>query len=326
MSRSPREGKGQPGLFPAEPFDAFGPSRFRAAGEPVTGRRVTGRRPARLRKLVREHAPKLPGVYGMLDGRGRLVYVGKAKSLRSRLLSYFRVNSRDPKAGKILDHTRVLLWEQAGDEFAALLRELELIQRFGPRFNVLGRPGLQRYHYVCLGKSPAPYAYVASRPTGKELGAYGPLVSRWRSDDAVRRINDWFKLRDCPQTVPMAFSDQADLFPLDRAPKCLRLELGTCRGPCAGACSRPGLPQQREPVVEPLQRREPVAQGGRLLELERRRGLLHHRPQLPQHRPVAAVEERLGRPHPGPVLRPRARPGGPAPHRARGSGPVACPR
>ena len=93
MSRSPREGKGQPGLFPAEPFDAFGPSRFRAAGEPVTGRRVTGRRPARLRKLVREHAPKLPGVYGMLDGRGRLVYVGKAKSLRSRLLSYFRVNN-----------------------------------------------------------------------------------------------------------------------------------------------------------------------------------------------------------------------------------------
>jgi excinuclease ABC subunit C len=238
MSHSPRDGKSQPRLFTADPFEGFGPSRFRPADDSVTGRRVRGKRQARLRRLVREHAPKLPGVYGMLDDRGRLVYVGKAKNLRFRLLSYFRVNSRDPKAGKILDHTRFLLWEQTADEFAALLRELELIQRFAPRFNVLGRPGMQRYHYLCLGKSPAPYAYLATRPTGKEVGAYGPLVSRARSEDAARRINDWFRLRDCPQTVPLVFSDQAELFPVDRAARCLRYEIGTCAGPCAAACSR----------------------------------------------------------------------------------------
>lgn len=238
MGRSPRDGKAQPRLFTADPFAGFGPTRFRPADDPVVGHRIRGKRQSRLRRLVREHAPKLPGVYGMLDDRGRLVYVGKAKNLRCRLLSYFRVNSRDPKAGKILDHTRYLLWEQAADEFAALLRELELIQQFGPRFNVLGRPGMARYHYLCLGKSPAPYAYVATRPTGKELGAYGPLASRGRSEDAARRINDWFRLRDCPQTVPLAFSDQAELFPADRTPRCLRLEIGTCAGPCAAACSR----------------------------------------------------------------------------------------
>jgi excinuclease ABC subunit C len=238
MSRSPRDGKAQPRLFTADPFEGFGPSRFRPPDDPVVGRRVRGKRQSRLSRLVREHAPKRPGVYGMLDDRGRLVYVGKAKVLRARLLSYFRVNSRDPKAGKILDHTRFLLWEETADEFAALLRELELIQQLGPRFNVLGRPGVQRYHYLCLGKTPAPYAYVATRPTGKELGAYGPLVSRGQSEEAARRINDWFKLRDCPQTVPLAFSDQADLFPVDRAARCLRFEIGTCAGPCAAACSR----------------------------------------------------------------------------------------
>lgn len=238
MSRSPRDGKPHPRLFTADPFEGFGPTRFRPADEPVVGRRVRGKRQSRLRKLVGEHAPKLPGVYGMFDDRGRLVYVGKAKCLRARLLSYFRVNSRDPKAGKILDHTRVLVWEQAADEFAALLRELELIQRFGPRFNVLGRPGMQRYHYLCLGKSPAAYIYIARRPTGGELAAYGPLVSREWSGEAARRLNDWFKLRDCPQTVPLAFSDQAELFEIDRSPKCLRLELGTCAGPCVAACSR----------------------------------------------------------------------------------------
>src|SRR5262249_36728824 len=116
--------------------------------------------------------------------------------------------------------------------------ELELIQNLRPRFNVLGVPGHQRHHYVCIGKSPAPYVYITNKPTGKELGIYGPLVRRYRTDDAVRRLNDWFKLRDCPQTVPLAFSDQPELFPEDKSAKCLRFELGTCQAPCAAACSR----------------------------------------------------------------------------------------
>jgi excinuclease ABC subunit C len=238
MAKLPKDGTAHTPLFPADAFDGFGPSRFRPADEAVVGRKLRAARPGRLRKGVRDHAPRTPGVYGMIDARGRLVYVGKAKCLRTRLLSYFRENSRDPKAGKIIRHTRVLVWEETGDEFAALLRELELIQTLRPRFNVLGVPGLQRYHYICLGKSPAPHVYVTNQPTGKELGVYGPLVVRAYSEDAARRLNDWFKLRDCPQSVPLAFADQPELFPADRSPRCLRLELGNCHGPCVAACSR----------------------------------------------------------------------------------------
>src|SRR5580692_12968402 len=215
MKRHPKDGISAPNLFPIEPFDGFGPSKFRPLEEEIVGRQLRGKRPSRLRQGVRDHAPRLPGVYGMIDERGRIIYVGKAKNLRSRLLSYFRTNSRDPKAGRIIQHTRVLVWEQTGDEFAALLRELELIQTFRPRFNVLGLPGLQRHHYICIGKSPAALVYVTNKPTGKETRIYGPLVARSKSDDAVRRLNDWFKLRDCPQTVTMAFSDQPEIFPTD---------------------------------------------------------------------------------------------------------------
>lgn len=238
MSRRPTDGTAQPHLFPAGQFDGFGPSRFRPADEVVTGHHLRSRRPAALKKGVRDHAPRTPGVYGMIDARGRIVYVGKAKNLRARLMSYFRENSRDPKAGKIIQHTSVLVWERTGDELAALLRELELIQTLRPRFNVLGVPGVQRYHYLCLGKSPAPYVYVTNKPTGKELGIYGPLVVRASSEDAARRLNDWFQLRDCPQTVPLAFSDQPELFPNERSAKCLRFDLGICRGPCIAVCSR----------------------------------------------------------------------------------------
>ncbi len=236
MSRTSTDGK-QPRLF-ADDFDGFGPSRFRPADEEPPVRELRGKRPSKLKRGVKKHGPKAPGVYGMLDDRDRLIYVGKAKNLRSRLLSYFRENSRDPKAGKIISRTKRLVWEQTGDELAALLRELELIQRLRPKYNVLGVPGLQRHHYVCIGKSPAAHVYVTQRPTGKELGVYGPFVKWNKSDDAARRLNDWFKLRDCPQTVAMHFAEQGELFEHDRAAKCLRFEMGTCAGPCAGGCTR----------------------------------------------------------------------------------------
>lgn len=237
MSRAPTDGKKQPRLF-ADDFDGFGPSRFRPADEEPPVRELRGKRPSKLKRGVKKHGPKEPGVYGMIDDSDRLIYVGKAKNLRSRLLSYFRENSRDPKAGKIISRTKRLVWEQTGDELAALLRELELIQRIRPKYNVLGVPGLQRHHYLCIGKAPAAHVYIASSPTGKEQAIYGPFVKRWRSEDAARRLNHWFKLRDCPDTIAMTFAEQGELFEHDRAAKCLRFELGTCSGPCVGGCTQ----------------------------------------------------------------------------------------
>jgi excinuclease ABC subunit C len=174
----------------------------------------------------------------MLDHRGELIYVGKAKCLRARLMSYFRKKSRDPKAGRIIDRTRTILWESAPHEFAALIRELELIRRFRPRFNVVGMPGRQRYGYLCIGRQPAPYAFTTREPTGKELHIYGPIIGMHRANQAARRINDAFLLRDCSQRQTMYFSDQKELFPIERSAGCLRHEISTCLGPCVGACSR----------------------------------------------------------------------------------------
>lgn len=233
-----RSGRDQPDLFGTadDRFAGFGQSRFRAPTDEPSGFAIRLRGAAKLKEAVRDHAPRTPGVYGMLGPKGHVVYIGKAKSLRSRLLSYFR-DSSDPKAEKIIRHTHTLVWENVPDEFAALLRELELIRRFRPRFNVLGQPGRQRYVYLCLGRGPAASAYLSREPTGKEIAAFGPFVGRGQSQDAVRRFNLEFGLRDCPSTVPMHFADRGELFDADRAAKCLRYELGTCLGPCGGFCT-----------------------------------------------------------------------------------------
>lgn len=184
----------------------------------------------------------------MVNAEGELIYVGKAKNLRARLMCYFRPKSRDPKAGRILEHARSIVWEFAATEFGALLRELELIQRWQPRFNVQGQPFRRRRTYVCIGRPPAPYVFLQRRPPADTVACFGPVPAVASAREAVRRLNDWFKLRDCAQSVPMLFADQGELFPMVRAAACLRHEIGTCLGPCAAACSQAGYAEQTNAV------------------------------------------------------------------------------
>jgi excinuclease ABC subunit C len=174
----------------------------------------------------------------MVDGHGELIYVGKAKCLRSRLLSYFRPKSREPKAGRIVENTRLLAWEVGTSEFAALLRELELIRRWRPRFNVQGQPRRNRRGYVCLGRRPAPYVFLANRPPSTAFAHFGPVPLGTTAREAVRKVNDWFRLRDCPEVQQMVFADQQELFPVELTPGCIRHEIGQCLAPCAAVCTR----------------------------------------------------------------------------------------
>ena len=224
------------GLFTREDFSGFGPDRLCACARPLTT--VQGQRPGRLRVQVRTQCPRLPGVYGMLDEAGELVYVGKAKCLRTRLLSYFRRRGRDRRARRIATAARTLVWEVLPNEFAALLRELELIRRWRPRFNVQGQPRRQRRTYVCLGRRPAAYIFLAPKPAATAVAAFGPVPDGDKASAAVRRLNDWFQLRDCPQAQELIWAEQRELFPVLRAAACLRYEFGHCLGPCTGASSR----------------------------------------------------------------------------------------
>jgi excinuclease ABC subunit C len=201
----------------------------------------------------------------MVDARGELIYVGKAKCLRARLLSYFRPNSRDARAGRIVGEARRLAWEPAASEFAALLRELELIRRWRPRCNVAGQPRRLRRGYVCVGRRPAPYVYLTARPAATAAACFGPVPLGATAREAARRLNDLYRLRDCPQAQQMAFADQRRLFPEERAAGCLRHEIGACLGPCAALCTRGEYEEQTRAALRFLE----GADEGPLAALER---------------------------------------------------------
>jgi len=187
--------------------------------------------------LVKDGARDVPGVYRMTSVDGEVIYVGKSKSLRSRLLSYFRAQYPRDKGARILREAATLEWEPQPSEFAALLRELRLIKQLRPRYNVAMKRDARHHAFVRVSRGPAPRFHVVRGAGTDETGTYyGPFRGAIQLEEALRELNDVLGLRDCRLDQPMFFADQPELLPLpSRTPGCIRHEIGRCLGPCIGA-------------------------------------------------------------------------------------------
>jgi excinuclease ABC subunit C len=193
---------------------------------------------ADMRAHVRAMAKDRPGVYRWLSPEGEVVYVGKSKRLRTRLLSYFRCGS-DEKGSRIVREATRIEWDYTPSEFAALLEELRLIKRYRPRLNVAMKRDARHFCFIKLTRGPAPKLLVV-RGAGADDAQiyYGPFHGAQRVTEAVRELNDALGLRDCRLDQPMHFADQPELFQIfPRTPGCIRHEIRKCLGPCVSGCT-----------------------------------------------------------------------------------------
>ncbi len=186
---------------------------------------------------VKDGARDVPGVYRMTSAEGEVIYVGKSKALRTRLLSYFRAQYPRDKGARILREAATLEWEPLPNEFSALLRELRLIKQLRPRYNVAMKRDARHHAFVRVSRGPAPRFQVVRSAGTDETGVYyGPFRGALQLEDALRELNDALGLRDCRLGTPMFYADQSDLLPVpSRTPGCIRHEIGKCLGPCVGA-------------------------------------------------------------------------------------------
>ncbi len=230
------------GLFPDAPtpemmFTGFGRSTFIQQKVVSDGLDVDGE-PGEIRRHLRTRCPSLPGVYGMIDAHGALIYVGMSSRLRQRLLTYFTQGRPEAKEQRVAAHAHRVMWEVGDHEFTVRLRELELIRRWCPRFNSLGRPGRREVGYLYLARGPAPNFRFGRWPQKGCGHSWGPLPLTRRTRAAVKQLNHLFLLRDCSDRMPVRFAEQRFILPDDCQPACLRGDVGTCRAPCAGDRSR----------------------------------------------------------------------------------------
>ena len=204
-----------------------------------------------LKAQVQNQAEDRPGVYRMLGPQDELLYVGKSIRVRSRVLSYFRADPSE-KAGKLIRDTQRITWEYIPNEFAALVREMRLIKRWRPRYNVEHKRK-RSFAFIKVTQEPAPRIQPVTRVLPDGGSYFGPFPRPKLLALTLRELAHELGLRDCPSSVPIFFGDQLEIFGKGRTPRCLRAETGSCLGPCCGSCSSVEYRNQTEVALRFLE-------------------------------------------------------------------------
>lgn len=188
---------------------------------------------AALRTRVKALAEHRPGVYRMVDAAGRVLYVGKAKRVKARVLSYFAAKFPEDKAARILAAAANITWDYVPSEFAAHLAELKDIRKYRPPYNhQMNRR--RNMAFITVSGGPAPRLAMTASTSRQDVRYFGPYASPGRTAAGLRVLNDLLSLRDCAEKMPAVFAGQGDLFAEPMQAGCTRYDFGTCSGPCAG--------------------------------------------------------------------------------------------
>jgi len=176
--------------------------------------------------------PKEPGIYRFIDKDDTILYVGKAKSLKNRLSSYFNSNKGMPGKTKVMvDHAVRFEYTVVETEHDALLLEATFIKKFQPRYNVMLKDG-KTYAYICIKKEAFPRVYFTRRVFKDGSTYFGPFTSKYRVEQILELIKNLFPLRTCnlnlsPENI------QKGKFKV-----CLEYHIKNCLGPCEGLESK----------------------------------------------------------------------------------------
>jgi excinuclease ABC subunit C len=167
------------------------------------------------------HAPSAPGVYRMIDGNGEVLYVGKAKNIRKRIVAYTRPTGYDPRIERMIAATASLEFVSTATETEALLLEANLIKRLRPRFNVLLRDDKSFPYILITADHWAPQILKHRGAHSREGRYYGPFASVWAVNRTITALQRAFLLRSC-----------SDGFFESRTRPCLLHQIKRCSGPC----------------------------------------------------------------------------------------------
>ena len=173
----------------------------------------------------------LPGVYLMHDKDDNIIYVGKAKDLFKRVSQYFL----RPQSGKVfkmvqnVDYFETII---TANEKEALVLEMNLIQKYYPRYNILLKDG-SHYPYIALKKKGDPILQIKRNDKDKNYDYFGPFPNSGAAFQTISLLNKVFPVRKC-QTLPST--------------TCLYYHLGQCLGPCVNKIDDATFEQMREDI------------------------------------------------------------------------------
>ncbi len=161
-----------------------------------------------------------PGVYQMLDEKGKVIYVGKAKNLKKRVTSYFSNRMQDNKTLALVQQVHDIVITVTNTENEAVLLECNLIKSHRPRYNVLLRDD-KSYPYILISHHAYPRLDSYRGQRKKNADYFGPYPGAGAAREAINLLQKIFKLRTCRDTYFAA-----------RTRPCLLYQIGRCTAPC----------------------------------------------------------------------------------------------
>jgi excinuclease ABC subunit C len=172
---------------------------------------------------TQETLPPRPGVYRMLDARGDVLYVGKARVLKNRVANYLQVDRLPNRLRRMISQTRGMVIVTTNSEAEALLLEAQLIKRFRPPYNVLLRDD-KSFPFILLRADHTFPRITKHRGARKAKGNYyGPFASAGSVNTTINALQKLFLLRSC-----------TDSFFSRRDRPCLLYQIKRCSAPCVG--------------------------------------------------------------------------------------------
>ena len=170
--------------------------------------------------------PNGPGVYRMIDAKGAVLYVGKARSLKKRVQSYTRVGGLSGRIQRVIMATAAMEFVSTRTETEALLLEANLIKRLRPRYNVLLRDDKSFPYILITGDHKAPQLAKHRGARTRKGDYFGPFASAGAVGRTINALERAFLLRSCSDAV---FDS--------RTRPCLLYQIKRCSAPCTGEIS-----------------------------------------------------------------------------------------